>query len=186
MKKGCFELGGSDPFIVLDDSDIDLAVEKAYISRMVNNGQACINAKRFIIMDSVYDKFRDALIDKISTTKIGDAMDSAVNLGPLAIKHLTEKLVDQVNDSVNQGCKKTYEGPEPISGDPRGNFFKPVVLENIPTNSRAYCEELFGPVFSLYRVKSEQEAIRVANDSEYGLGAAVFSSDIERAEQVAR
>ena len=101
MKKGCFELGGSDPFIVLDDSDIDLAVEKAYISRMVNNGQACINAKRFIVMDSVYDKFRDALIDKISTTKIGDAMDSAVNLGPLAIKHLTEKLVDQVNDSVN-------------------------------------------------------------------------------------
>jgi acyl-CoA reductase-like NAD-dependent aldehyde dehydrogenase len=80
-----------------------------------------------------------------------------------------------VSDSVSQGCTKTYEGPEPISDDPRGNFFKPVVLENIPTNSRAYCEELFGPVFSLYRAKSEQEAVRIANDSDYGLGAAVFS-----------
>lgn len=87
---------------------------------------------------------------------------------------------------MKQGCKKTLDGPEPISSDPRGNFFKPVVLENIPHDSRAYCEELFGPVFSLYRVKSEQEAIRLANDSDYGLGAAVFSSDLERAEQVAR
>jgi len=102
MKQGCYELGGSDPFIVLEDSNIEFAVNKAYISRMVNNGQACINAKRFIVHESIYQQFRDNLIEKIKTsTVIGDPMDTANTLGPLAIEHLTEKLRQQVKDSVS-------------------------------------------------------------------------------------
>ena len=101
MKPGCFELGGSDPFIVLDDSDVNFAIEKAYISRMVNNGQACINAKRFLIHDSIYDEFRDGLIEKIkSTVVMGDPLEEHVTLGPLAIKHLTDGLREQIRDSV--------------------------------------------------------------------------------------
>ena len=102
MKPGCYELGGSDPFIVLDDSNLEFAIEKAYISRMANNGQACINAKRFLVHDAIYDDFRDGLIEKIkSSVTMGDPMDKdRVTLGPLAIKHLTDGLREQVRDSV--------------------------------------------------------------------------------------
>ena len=190
MKQGCFELGGSDPFIVLDDSDLNFAIEKAYISRMANNGQACINAKRLIIHEKLYDQFRDGMIEKIkASAKLGDPMDKEnVSVGPLAIKHLTEGLRQQVRDSVQQGAKITHgslEVPKHLQ-DLGGNFFEPIVLENINPSTRAYCEELFGPVFSLYKVKSDQEAIDLANCTDYGLGAAVFGKDIERAENVIR
>ena len=188
MKPGCYELGGSDAFIVLDDSNLDLAIQKAFLSRMVNNGQACINAKRFIIHESHYSKFKEGLIEAIKTNvKMGDPMDQEnVTLGPLAIKRLTEGLRDQVRDSISQGVKLSH-GSLDVPADLQqhgGNFFEPLVIDDIKSNTRAYCEELFGPVFSLYSVKSDQEAIDLANDSDYGLGAALFSQDIEKAERL--
>jgi succinate-semialdehyde dehydrogenase/glutarate-semialdehyde dehydrogenase len=187
MKQGCFELGGSDPFVVLDDSDVGFAVEKGYISRMVNNGQACINAKRFIVHESVYEAFKEAMIEKIkSTARLGDPMDKANTVGPLAVAHLTEHLRQQVRDTISQGAKLAHGSVEAPKGMEEGNFFEPLVLENISPACRAYTEELFGPVFSMYKFKTEQEAIELANTTDYGLGAAVFSQDIERAEKVAR
>ena len=128
------------------------------------------------------------MIEKIkSTAKLGDPMDkSNTTVGPLAIAHLTEHLRQQVRDTVSQGAKLTHGSIEAPKGMEEGNFFEPLVLENITQDCRGYSEELFGPVFSMYRVKSEQEAIELANTSDYGLGAAVFSKDIERAEKVVR
>lgn len=141
-------------------------------------------------MDGVYDQFRDALVEKIKATAIlGDPMDKLeVNVGPLAVKHLTEGLREQVRDSVSQGARITHGSLDVPAHLEHygGNFFEPIVLEDIPHDSRAYCEELFGPVFSLYKVKTENEAIDLANATDYGLGAAVFSKDIDRAERVIR
>ena len=129
------------------------------------------------------------MIEKIkATAKLGDPMDKQFSVGPLAIERLTEELRQQVRDSVSSGAKITHgsiEVPDNLKHY-GGNFFEPLVMENIQPSARAYCEELFGPVFALYRVKSDQEAIDLANITDYGLGAAVFSADIERAERVIR
>jgi len=187
MKQGCFELGGSDPFIVLEDSDIQLAVDKGYVSRMVNNGQACINAKRFIVHEEIYERFRDALIEKIKAeTKMGDPLDPEMNLGPLADQKQAATLREQVQRSLDKGAEMTYGSLEVPNDLHPGNYFGPIVLENIQPGSAADCEELFGPVFSLFKVYSSQQAIDLANNSDYGLGAAVFSGDVARAERVAR
>lgn len=141
-----------------------------------------------IIDDAVYDEFRDGMIEKIKAAKVGDPMDRSVAVGPLAIQHLTEELRVQVRDSVKQGCKLSYgslDVPEELQHH-NGNFFSPVILENITPAARAYSEELFGPVLALYRVQSEDAAIELANTSSYGLGAAVFSKDTERATGIAR
>jgi succinate-semialdehyde dehydrogenase/glutarate-semialdehyde dehydrogenase len=157
---------------------------------MVNNGQACINAKRFLIHESIYDSFKEALIEKIkSTARLGDPMDKEnVTVGPLAIQHLTEELRQQVRDTLSSGASLAYGSLDvPASLNHHGgNFFEPLVLENIPSTSRAFSEELFGPVFSMYKFRTDQEAIDLANATDYGLGAAVFGKDLERAERVIR
>lgn len=182
VKKGCFELGGSDPFIVLKDADMERAVETAYLSRMSNSGQACINAKRFIITAPVYDEFRDRLIEKIkSTTKIGDPSDPETNLGPLALKRQKTKLMEQLKMAVAEGGAHIVHGNQNYRmEDPElvnGNFVDTFVLEDMDTDSKAYREEFFGPVFNLYKVDSSKEAFDLANKSDYGLASTIFTEN---------
>lgn len=179
MKKGCFELGGSDPFIVCDDANIDVAAAKAVQGRLHTNGQACNNSKRFIISDKIYDEFKAALITKIKEfVKIGDPMDSQTTIGPLASDKQLETLNDQVQKSIEKGAKIAYgELNYKIQNDElkNGFFFHPMVLEDIPEDAPAYSEELFGPVFGLYRFTDDQHAVNIANSTQYGLSGAVFS-----------
>lgn len=182
LKKAVFELGGADPFIVLDGADIPLAVEKGIISRLNNSGQACINAKRFFVLNSVYDEFLDTLIEKLGDVETGDPLVRSTQVGPLAREDLYENLVDQVRRSVEAGCELAH-GSIPESSE-KGFLFPPVVLTDIPEGAPPQTEEFFGPVFSVFPVESAEEAVRRANDSAYGLGAAVFGPTKE-AEAVA-
>jgi len=190
VKKGCFELGGNDPFIVLDDADVELAVNKGFASRLATNGQACINAKRFIIADEVYDEFKERLIEKIKKEIIiGDPMDPSVNLGPLSMKRQYLKLKEQVSNAVNKDCGTIAHGSVDFQlKDPElknGNFFEPMVIENIDTDSPSFSEEFFGPVFNLFKSSSLKESLDLANKSDYGLSGAVFSQDPEKLEYAA-
>ena len=191
MKKGCFELGGSDPFVVLKDANMEAAVNAAYPSRMGNSGQTCNNAKRFIITSSVYDEFRDRLIEKIKEkTVIGDPMDPRTNLGPLAMKQQVTRIKNQVNMAINDGgAKLTYGDLNYQMRDPElanGNYVNTMLLENMNPNSEAYKEEFFGPVFNLFKVDSHKDAIELANKSEYGLASTVFTDDMVKAEFASR
>jgi len=191
VKKACLELGGNDPFVVLKDADLEKAVESAYISRMVNSAQACNNAKRFIISATVYDEFRDRLVEKIkSTAVVGDPMDRNTNIGPLASMKQKEILVEQCARAVNEGgAEITYGSPYFTHKDPAlkdGAFFAPVVMENMSSDSEVYHEEFFGPVFNLFRVDSSKEAMDLANKSDYGLSGAVFTNDLVKAEACAQ
>jgi len=190
LKKATFELGGSDPFVVLEDADMDLAVSKGYISRMLNSGQACINAKRFIIVDDVYDEFISKMKTHIAETCVmGDPNVKEVNLGPVVSQQQADKLRAQVKASEAEGCKVTKIDVN-LEHMPKGGdtscFYQPAVIENIVDGSTPTTDEFFGPVFSMFRVKSEADAITLANDTEWGLGAAVFSKDLDRAERVAK
>lgn len=185
MKKGAFELGGSDAFIVLDDADIDLATTKAIAGRLHTNGQACNNSKRFIINDKIYDQFVEQLLKKLNAyVKMGDPMVDGVTIGPLSLEKQVHNLRAQVKQSVAKGAKIIYGDLEYQMKDEElknGFYFHPIVLENINKDQPAYCEELFGPVFSLFRFSEDIEAVDLANGISYGLSASVFSRDIERA-----
>ena len=191
MKKGCFELGGSDPFVVLKDANLERAVDVAYTSRMGNTGQVCTSAKRFIITAPVYDEFRDRLIEKIkSTVNIGDPMDPAVNCGPLAMDRQKDTLLRQLNMATTEGQAKISLGNLGFSmSDPslkNGNFVDVMLLEGMNSNSKAYKEELFGPVFNLFKVNSSKEALDLANKSDYGLASTIFTDDVEKAHGAAK
>ncbi|CDW82260.1 succinate-semialdehyde dehdyrogenase [Stylonychia lemnae] len=189
MKKSVFELGGSDAFIVLEDADLDLAVQKAIIARLHTSGQACNNAKRFMIHAQVYDEFVQKLkagLDK--HIKIGDPLDMTTTIGPLSSQRAKEGLTNQIQKSLQNGAKIIYgnlEYEHPNEELKNGNYFHPLVLENITKDQPAYCEELFGPVFSLFKIKSDHDAIDLANDSIYGLSASVFTQNIQRGRQAA-
>ena len=188
IKKCVLELGGADPFIVLDDADISKAAKAGVASRLVNNSQACTNAKRFIVNEKIYDEFKEKVIQELDALKIGDPTEEDTTLGPLAKEEAVKGLRDQVLKSVEKGAKVSYGDESQLSTelDPtKGFFFTPIILEDIPKDSPAYNEELFGPVIGMFKVKDDQEAIELANDHEYGLSGAVFSTDIERAEKVA-
>jgi succinate-semialdehyde dehydrogenase/glutarate-semialdehyde dehydrogenase len=174
IKKVVLELGGSDPFIVMPSANLDDAISTAVKSRVGNNGQSCIAAKRFIVAEEIADKFERAFVAKMQALRVGDPMDEKTDVGPLATAGAVQSLQADVQKSVDAGAR-VLTGGKPNPGP--GNFYPPTVLTNIPTNSPAASEELFGPVASLFRVKNAEEAVRVANDHRYGLGASAWTND---------
>jgi len=182
LKKSVLELGGSDAFIVLEDADIDQAVAWAVIGRMNNTGQCCVAAKRFIVVDVVADEFLNKFKAKLTGLKVGDPMDSDTQLGPLSSEGAAVQLADQVQRSVDAGAKVILGGKRI---DRPGAFIEATILTDIKPGMAAYHEELFGPVASFYRVKDEATAVKLANDSPFGLGGSVFTADKKRGENVA-
>ena len=182
VKKTVLELGGSDPYIILEDADLDLAVEACVAGRLLNAGQSCIGAKRFIAVDSVYDRFEEMFVAKMQEAKYGDPFDESVTYGPLARNNLREELHVQVDMSIDKGARLLLGGEIP---EIKGFYYPPTVLADVGPGMPAYNDELFGPVASLIRAKNEKEAIRIANDTSFGLGGAVFTQNIERGRQIA-
>ena len=182
LKKSVLELGGNDAFIVLEDADIDKAVEWAVVGRMNNNGECCVASKRLIVVDKVADEFLTKFKDKLSHMKVGDPMDPTTELGPLSSEEAAAHIADQVRRSVTAGAKVLLGGKRV---DRPGAFMEPTILTDVKPGIPAYSEELFGPVATFYRVRNEQEAIDLANDSNFGLGGSVFTQDIERGKRVA-
>jgi len=182
LKKSVMELGGSDPFIVLENADIELASSTAVTARLLNNGQSCIAAKRFIVVESIYDEFETLFLKKMRSIKIGDPMDEETDLGPMAREDLMLELHEQVRRSVEMGATVILGG-KPLEG--KGYYYPPTIITNLIPGMPAYEDELFGPVASLIKVKNEDEAIRVANDSVFGLGASLWTSDINKAKLLA-
>jgi succinate-semialdehyde dehydrogenase / glutarate-semialdehyde dehydrogenase len=182
IKKSLLELGGSDPFIVLADADIPKAAEAAVKARMVNFGQSCIAAKRFIIEESVYDEFLKLFQEHMRRLKGGNPMDESSDFACMARPDLASELYEQVRQSVEKGAKILFGGQKPNAGSAE---FSPTILADIPANSPAYSEELFGPVASFFKVKNTTEAIRTANDTAFGLGASIWTSDLGRGEKLA-
>jgi succinate-semialdehyde dehydrogenase/glutarate-semialdehyde dehydrogenase len=178
IKKVVLELGGSDPFIVMPSANLDEAVATGVKARVANNGQSCIAAKRFIVHEQIADKFQSAFVEKMKALKVGDPFDEKTDVGPLANAEAVTSLDADVQSSIKAGAK-LLTGGKPVDGP--GSFYMPTVLTDIPKNSPAYAEELFGPVASIFRVKSIDEAIHVANDSRFGLGASAWTND--KAEQ---
>lgn len=182
LKKSVLELGGSDAFIVLDDADIDLAAQKAYLGRYSNMGQACTSAKRFIVLDKVADEFIAKLKLKITGLKVGDPMDPETQIGPLSTEDAARKLDKQVKATIKAGATVLAGGKRMKR---EGAFYEFTILADIKPGMVAYEEELFGPVASFYRVKDEKAAVRLANATNFGLGGAVFSKSTERAVNIA-
>ncbi|WP_313695191.1 NAD-dependent succinate-semialdehyde dehydrogenase [Halorarum halobium] len=183
LKKTVLELGGSDPFVVLDDAPMDRTVGSAVYGRCQNNGESCIAAKRFIVADEVYDEFLDRFVAEMADLTIGDPLEEGTDIGPMAQQGLMEELHEQVEATVAAGAT-VHTGGEPM--DREGSYYPPTVLSDVPPGSPADTEELFGPVASVWRVESEAEAVELANDSRFGLGASVWTDDPERGERVAR
>ncbi|MCW3125552.1 MAG: succinate-semialdehyde dehydrogenase [Bacteroidetes bacterium] len=182
IKKSVIELGGNDAFIILEDADIDMAVAGAVKSRSINSGQSCNAAKRFIAVGSAYDAFAKKLVEQVMALKVGNPMEEAIQIGPLARLDLADKVRKQVSDTVTQGAKAHYH--EAIKTD-NTHFVPPVVLEDVRPGMRAFEEEVFGPVWSLVRANSVEEAMNLANQSQYGLGASIWTKDTEAAEKLA-
>jgi len=174
IKKVVLELGGSDPFIVMPSADVALAADTAVKARVINNGQSCIAAKRFIVAENIADQFESAFVAKMKALKVGDPMDAATELGPLATADAVTSLQADVDATVKAGAR-VLTGGKPVDGP--GSFYAPTVLTDIPKDSPGYKEELFGPVASIFRVPDTDEAIRLANDSRFGLGASAWTND---------
>ena len=184
IKKVVLELGGSDPFIVLESADLKEAVTTAVKARMLNNGQSCIAAKRFIVAESISDRFQTELLQQFKQLTIGDPMDKATDIGPLATDSIRSELDAQVQNAVKQGAKVLIGG-EAISDRP-GNYYQPTVLTDIPTDSPVAQEEFFGPVALLFTVKNINEAIALANNIPFGLGGSAWTNDPAEIERLAR
>ncbi|MDF1623174.1 NAD-dependent succinate-semialdehyde dehydrogenase [Pseudohongiella nitratireducens] len=180
LKKTVLELGGSDPYLVLDDADVGKAVESCVTSRLLNNGQSCIAAKRFIVDEKVYGAFVAGMADAMAAKSVGDPMQSDIDIGPQARDDLSESLAHQVEESIRLGAVLVTGGKR------KGSLFWPTVLGEVRPGMPAFDEELFGPVAAVIRARDEASAVALANQSEFGLGGAVFSRDTERAERVAR
>jgi succinate-semialdehyde dehydrogenase/glutarate-semialdehyde dehydrogenase len=183
LKKTVLELGGSDPFVVLDDADLDEAAETGAWARNLNGGQSCIAAKRFIVHTDVYDDFLDRFLAEVEALVVGDPTDEDTDVGPQAQPHLMEELHEQVRASVEAGAT-VLTGGEPL--DREGAFYPPTVLADVPEGCPADSEEVFGPVAAVFEVDGEAEAVEKANDTQFGLGCSIWTEDRERGERVAR
>ena len=179
IKKSVMELGGSDPFIVLSTADIERAAKVAVTARTINNGQSCIAAKRFIVVESVANRFEQRFVDGMRALRVGDPMDPSTDVGPLATASIADDLEKQVTASVAMGARILTGGQRRRPG----NYFEPTILTDIPRDAPAYREELFGPVASLFRVRNADEAIALANDTTFGLGASVWTTDRAEADR---
>ncbi|NCS87591.1 MAG: succinate-semialdehyde dehydrogenase [Ignavibacteria bacterium CG2_30_36_16] len=182
LKKTVLELGGSDPYIILEDSDLELAAEACVTSRLLNAGQSCIAAKRFIIHENIYNEFEKLFVEKMKSKKMGDPMDENNHIGPQARKDLRDELHEQVLESIAKGAKVLLGGKIP---EEKGAYYPPTVLSNVKPGMPAYEEELFGPVAALIKAKDETDAFQIANSTIFGLGAAIFTKDKKRGEQLA-
>ena len=183
LKKSVMELGGSDPFVVMPSADLDAAVSTAVTARMINNGQSCIAAKRFIIHEKIYDVFLKRFVAAVAAVKVGDPMDEATELGPQATAAIRDQLDQQVKASLAAGAKLATGGEKL---DRAGYYYAPTVLTDIPANAPAARKELFGPVASVFRAKDLSDAIRIANGTSFGLGASAWTrNDAERNQFVA-
>lgn len=182
LKKTVMELGGSDPFIVLDDADLQAAAETAVRARNQNAGQSCIAAKRFIVMEAVADQFERLLIDGTAALRVGDPQQRDTQVGPLARPDLRDSLHEQVERSLAAGARLATGG-QPL--ERRGYFYAPTVLTEVAPEMAVACEETFGPVAAVMRVKDSDEAVAIANDSQFGLGASLWTRDIARGKQLA-
>ncbi len=183
LKKTVLELGGSDPFIVLDDADVEKAAQAAAEARLINSGQSCIAAKRFIVVERVADRFLERFTSEMRARKVGDPLDPTTQVGPQARLDLRANLHRQVQESVKRGARLVLGG-ELLVG--RGAFYPPTVLVAVEPGMPAFDQETFGPVAAVIRAKDEADAIRLANASPYGLGASVWTADTKRGERVAR
>jgi succinate-semialdehyde dehydrogenase/glutarate-semialdehyde dehydrogenase len=182
LKKSTMELGGSDAFIVLDDADLDKTVNWAVWAKMNNMGQCCVAGKRFIVVESLADKFLEKFQAALADFKPGDPMDAATKLGPLSTEAALVQLLGQIKRAVAKGAKLVLGGKRI---DRPGAYIEPTILTNIKPGNPAYHEEFFGPVALFFRVKDEDEAVALANDSEFGLGGSVFTADVARGQRVA-
>lgn len=182
LKKSVLELGGSDPYVILADADIENAAEACVNGRMINNGQSCIAAKRFIVVKEVREKFEKLVVEKLKAFEMGNPMDKDTKLGPMAREDLRDGLHDQVKQSVEKGAKVVLGGKVP---DLDGFFYPATLLTDVPLDAPAFNEELFGPVACLVEAENEEEAIGLANHTSFGLGAAVFTSDIKKGAEIA-
>jgi succinate-semialdehyde dehydrogenase/glutarate-semialdehyde dehydrogenase len=179
IKKSVLELGGSDPFIVMPSADFESALTTAVKARTINTGQSCIAAKRLFIADEIYEEFLDQFVDRMRALKVGDPMDPATEIGPLATEQILQGVHDQVQKSIAAGAK-LLTGGNRIDGP--GFFYEPTVLVNVARESPAYREEVFGPVASIFRVRNADDAIAMANDSSFGLAASAWTNNPEEQE----
>ena len=182
LKKSVLELGGSDAFIVLEDADMDKTVDWAIVGRINNNGECCIASKRFIVVEEVADEFLKKFTDKMAALTVGDPMHKDTNVGPMSNEAAAVQIAEQVERAVKNGAKAILGGKR-VAGE--GAFMQPTVLIDMKPENPVYYEELFGPVATFYRVKDEQAAIDLANDSPFGLGGSIFTKDIARAKRMA-
>lgn len=182
LKKSVLELGGSDPYVILDDADLDMAVSACVASRLVNGGQSCIAAKRFIVVESIRSEFEKLFVEQMKAKKMGNPIEENTDIGPQARHDLRNQLHNQVQQSIKDGAKLLLGGEIPEN---KGAYYPPTVLTDIKKGVLAYDEELFGPVASIIPAKDEADALEKANDSVFGLGAAVFTKDIKKGERIA-
>ena len=183
LKKTVLELGGSDPFVVLDDADVERAATTGVWSRNLNAGQSCIAAKRFVVHEAVSESFTERFVESVESLVVGDPREPETDLGPLARHDLVEDVDEQVTASVDAGAS-VLTGGQGLDRD--GAYYQPTVLADVPEGSPVDTEEVFGPVAAVFRVESVDEAVETANDTRYGLGASVWTGDLERGERVAR
>ena len=183
LKKTVLELGSNDAYLVLEDADIETAVKFSVMGRLYNNGETCVSAKRFIVADKVHDAFVDAFVAEMKKINIGDPTDENVQLGPLSSQDQFETVRDQVKESVDKGAKVLCGGEVP---DRTGAYYPATVLSDLKPGMPAFDDEIFGPVASIIRAKDDEDAMRLANDSRYGLGGGIFSKDEDRALKLAK